>query len=220
MNKGYLYSVFSKLKNHLPEVWDGKEAILYMKEHGCSNWRQMEWPGWYFQFMCEKILSNTNLMEIPGPKYGNVEFDGFRVIPWDFKAHAIQSGDSVPTNGYYEVSMALEDFGQVGFIIANGYALYDDERESFKKWHDSIKGRTSNYVIDRIDRGAPSRRRKTHFKLDNIMFIILSKDTLSECGSFQGGMRNANGVARNPKVLLKLNNENIEKYTYYISEEE
>jgi len=43
-------------------------------------------------------------MDIPGPRYGNVEFDGFRFIPWDFKAHSIDParGDvgKIPTNGY------------------------------------------------------------------------------------------------------------------------
>ena len=81
--------IYEKLKNGLPDFWDGKESILYMKNTGCNQWRQMEWPGFYFQYMCEQILSTRGFMEIPGPKYGNVEFDGFKTIPWDFKAHSI-----------------------------------------------------------------------------------------------------------------------------------
>ena len=81
--------IFQKLKTGLPAIWDGKESIQYMKDNDSTQWRQMEWPGFYFQFMCERILGKNNFMKVPGPKYGNVEFDGFKTIPWDFKAHSI-----------------------------------------------------------------------------------------------------------------------------------
>lgn len=54
------------LKN-IPKLWDGRESILEMKEVGYPHWRQMEWMGFYFQFLCGKLLSN--IMNIPGPKY-------------------------------------------------------------------------------------------------------------------------------------------------------
>ena len=31
------------------------------------------------------------VMEIPGPKYHSTTFDGFKEIPWDFKAHAMNT---------------------------------------------------------------------------------------------------------------------------------
>ena len=43
----------------------------------------MEWIGFYFQFLCERYLSS--ILEISGPKYGKVEFDAFKNIPWDFR---------------------------------------------------------------------------------------------------------------------------------------
>jgi len=218
MNKQIVNDIFNKLMSGLPSYWDGRESILFMKENGCHNWRQMEWPGWFFQFMCETILSDNGFLAIPGPSYGNVEFDGFRSIPWDFKAHTSNCGSKVPTNGYQEVCSALEDYGQVGFIIATGDAIFDDENASFKKWHDSIKGKTTAYELERIERGAPSRRRKASFDLKAIEFIILNKETLQYCGSFQGGMRNSNGKARNPKVMLDLNDPRIEHYVFYVKE--
>jgi hypothetical protein len=71
--------------NMISKKWDGKEAILEMKKAQYSQWRQMEWIGFYFQFLCEKSL--RKIMQIPGTKYGNVRFDGFKNFPWDFKAH-------------------------------------------------------------------------------------------------------------------------------------
>src|SRR3990172_3833840 len=73
----------------VPKYWDGKNSILEMRDSGNTQWRQMEWIGFYFQFLCEKYLSAV--MQIPGPRYGRVEFDGFLDIPWDFKAHSINT---------------------------------------------------------------------------------------------------------------------------------
>lgn len=216
MDRRITDDIFNRLMNHLPDIWDGKDAILFMRDNGCSNWRQMEWPGWYFQFMCEQILGGDGFFNIPGPSYGNVEFDGFRIIPWDFKAHSATLGSKVPTNGYAEVEQALDQYGEVGFIIANGDVELDDEYQSFKHWHDELKGHTSAYELERIERGAPSRRRKVRFVLRSIEFVIVNKETLQTCGSFQGGMRNADGSPRNPKVMLDLNNPYLEKLVYEV----
>ena len=45
-----------KLQNasrNVPKVWDGRSAILEMKEDGSKQWRQMEWMGFYFEFLSE-----------------------------------------------------------------------------------------------------------------------------------------------------------------------
>lgn len=208
--------IFNNLNSVLPIFWDGKESITFMKENHSRNWKQMEWPGWYFEFMCERILSKDNFMVVPGPKYDNVEFDGLKDIPWDFKAHAIESGSKVPTNGYLEIQKAIKQFGKVGFIIANGHVEYDNEDLSFKLWHDHLKGKPSQYVKDRIKRGARPRRRKVSFNLVSIEFIIIDEITINYCGSFQKGMRNADGTPRNSKVLLDMTDSRLEKYIYKV----
>ena len=175
-----MFNVFNAIMRNMPVIWDGKEAILFMKMNDCSNWKQMEWPGWYFQFMCEKILKKECSFKIPGPSYGKVKFDGLKIFPWDFKTHTLNTanGSKVPTNGYKEVSHAINDYGRIGFIIACGNAQFDDECKSFKNWHDGLKEKVSEYEKQRIDRGAPSRRRKVLFSLENVKFIILNKTIL------------------------------------------
>ncbi len=216
--KSVCNEIFQRLMSELPAYWEGKETIRYMKDNGCRNWRQMEWPGWYFQFMCENILSKGQFFTIPGPAYGNVEFDGKREIPWDFKAHTsnTSSKDKVPTNGYTEVEAAIEEYGCVGFIIASGDAIFDDDNQSFKKWHDELKGKTSDYEKKRIARGASSRRRKASFRLDSVRFIFVDKDTLKYCGSFQGGMRNSNGNSRKSKVMIDVTDTRLEQYIFEV----
>ena len=210
--------IFEKLKSNLPTIWDGQESILYMKDNGCTQWRQMEWPGFYFQFMCERILGKDGFMDIPGPKYGNVVFDGFKTIPWDFKAHSIDKDKKdtgkIPTNGYAESLQAISEYGQICFIIITGDSDYDDSDQSFKKWHDELKGGTSKYEEERIARSAPSRRRKINFKPQELIFVFVDNDNIGSCGKFQGEFRNSNGVPRNSKIMIDLKNPNLKIFRF------
>ena len=191
----------------IPTSWDGKDAILEMKNGGSSNWRQMEWIGFYFEYLCGIYLSK--LFDLPGPSYGNVKFDGFYFMPWDFKAHVVQSGHHVIVNDLVAIRAACEEYGFVGVIMASGQAEYNDEKRTFKQWHDQAKGKVSRYEIERRARGAPSRRRKTSFAISEILLIQLSEDVLDSHKIFSQG-RNSDGSPRNPKLMLDLDIVNDE----------
>lgn len=188
---------------NIPILWDGRMSILEMKESGFKQWKQMEWIGWYFQFLCEKFL--REIIKIPGPKYGNVQFDGLKKIPWDFKAHAINtSSHQIIVNDSEAIASAIKDFGCVGLILAMGEVKYNDDKRTFQEWHEALKGGKSKYEVERIKRGAWSRLRKVEFKLEQISFIRIDDTVLVKCGSFQRDFRNAGGQPRREKVLLDL----------------
>jgi len=200
----------NKLKN-VPVNWDGKTAILEMKNEGNRQWRQMEWIGFYFQFLCEKYFGN--LFKFQFPRYGNASFDGFYKLPFDFKSHAINtSSHKIPVNDREAIECGIRDYGSVGLIVAVGDVIYNDEDRSFQKWHEELKGKPSNYVLENRRRGAWSRLRKFNFTLKEISIIEITDKTLENCGSFQTGFRNSDGSPRREKVLInleKLNNELI-----------
>jgi hypothetical protein len=188
----------------IPTNWDGKKAIMEMKESGYPHWRQMEWIGFYFQFLCEKLLSG--LFEFQRPVYGRVSFDGLYQIPFDFKAHAINTGShAIIVNDSEAISLAIKEYGSVGVIVALGEVLYDDNvNRSFQAWHEKLKGGLSDYTKERIKRGSWSRLRKQKFSLSQISIINLTDKTLVKCGSFQEDFRNSDGSPRRKKVLLNL----------------
>lgn len=197
----------------IPTNWDGKKSILEMKENNARNWKQMEWIGWYFEYWCNKYLKEV--MEMPcSKKYGNVSFDGYLKVPWDFKSHSIQSGDKIIINDSEATSNAISDFGCVGLILATGSVTYDNESRDFQKWHKKLKGGKSVYEIQRIARGAPSRKRKRSMKILKILFVRIDDDLLIKCGSFQKNFRNSNGNPRREKVLLDLTK--IDSHTEYV----
>ncbi len=189
--------------DEIPIHWDGRKAILEMKDANFPHWRQMEWIGWYFQFLCGKLLKDG--VKIPGPKYGNLEFDGFKEIPWDFKAHATNtSSHQIIVNDSEATAKATTEFGCVGLILAMGEVKYNDDERTFQKWHEELKGGKSEYELERIKRGAWSRLRKVEFRLEQISFIKIDDSVLVKCGSFQRDFRNSNGMPRREKVLVDL----------------
>ena len=203
-----------KLLAQMPAAWDGRRAILEMRDSDYPHWKQMEWIGFYFQFLCDTKL--PPLVKIPGPKYGKVEFDGFSEIPWDFKAHPDknangQDNKSVIVNDRLAIAKAIKQFGGAGLILAVGDAEYNDENRSFQIWHKKLKGGLSKYEKQRISRKAPSRLRKTAFRLREIKLIFLDDKNFRGLGSFQKGFRNSDGSPRNAKVLLDLENITAEK---------
>lgn len=205
----------AKILKKISKKWDGRKSILEMKRSKFPHWKQMEWTGFYFQFLCQKYLSD--IMDIPGPKYDNVEFDAFRRIPWDFKTHATNtSSHQIIVNDSQATANAIKDYGEVGLILAIGKVLYNDEDRTFQKWHERLKGGKSEYERERIKRGAWSRLRKISFNLQQISFIKITDNTLIKCGSFQTDFRNANGRPRKSKVLIDL--EKIDKELVYFVE--
>lgn len=188
-----------------PKYWDGKRCILELKEAD-FQWRQMEWIGFYFEYLCRKYLSS--MMEIPGPRYGNVSFDAFWCFPWDFKAHVEHDkhGRPQPTsiiNDQEAIDQAISDYGKIGLIIASGIADYNDEDKTFKNWHEVLKGDSSNYVIEGRKRGRRSRLRKVSFKVTKYCIYLLDNSNLVNLGIYNQG-QNSNTNPRPPKYKINL----------------
>jgi len=207
MISGKLMLQLEELLAQMPIVWDGRKAILEMRNSDYPHWKQMEWIGFYFQFLCDTKLSS--LLKIPGPTYGRVKFDGFSEKPWDFKAYPSknskgQDSKSVIINDSLAIMVAIKQFGGAGLILATGDAKYNDEDRSFQLWHKKLKGGLSEFEKQRILRKAPSRLRKTAFVLKEIKLILLDDKIIQKLGSFQEGFRNSNGNLRNVKMLLDL----------------
>lgn len=196
--------VIEALLRKMPKKWDAKKAILDMKAANYPHWKQMEWIGFYFQFLCEKMLDGV--MENQEPKYGRTSFDGLLSSPWDFKVHPINTDrHEVVTNDREATEKAIKEYGATGLVLALGNVIYNDKSRKFQKWHEKIKGGKSKYEEERIKRGAWSRLRKTAFDLQQISFIKINEDTLKKSGSFQENFRNSNGRPRRAKVMLQLN---------------
>jgi len=200
------------LKSKFSDKIDGKSAILEMKDRNMRNWRQMEWQGFYFEDIGRYELINT-IGGSEGPNYGRTKFDYKRNFIWDLKLHSIFDKDEVRKpwlilNDAEAIENVINDTGGLGFIISNAVMTFDKTGE-FKQWHDIQKGGKSAYEMQRINRGAPSRMRKTSFKINSWLCLYFNDFSIFDEGmsndwvnEFQRGMRNANGSPRRPKVMI------------------
>ncbi len=65
-------------------------------------------------------------MKIPRVNYGKVEFDAFKGIPWDFKAHAMNtSSHKIIVNDREATAKGIIDYQAVGVILALGKVLLE-----------------------------------------------------------------------------------------------
>ena len=108
------------------------------------------------------------------------------------------------------IDLCVQKHNGIGFIVVHGDAVFDQAGE-FKAWHDALKGGHSNYERKRIERGAPSRKRKSAFEIDHIEALFFNNSEELNRGVsdrwitfFQEGMRNADGSPRRPKYAIKI----------------
>lgn len=190
------------LLSSLPTYWDGKNSILELKESN-FNWKQMEWWGFYFEYLCYQRLRNA--FSIPGDRYGKTKtacFDLKGSINWDLKAKAIKSDDHRSIlNDTKAMNWSVQKYGAHGLVIALCDVEYNDSKRTFQKWHQRLKGGKSKYEINREQRTAVSRYRKTSAILREILFLTVTPKNISALGVHHQG-RNSNGKPRPPKYML------------------
>ncbi len=141
-------AIVSTLEPAISHRWDGKACVLEMLEGGSRQWAQMEWAGFYFEFVgvtkCIKELGG-------GPAtYGPTRFDYARDHVWDFKVHASGS-DILILNDVGAIDEAAIVGKGVGFVVLS-VAATRDEDHAFEEWHEHQK---------QLHRKAPDKPRAT-----------------------------------------------------------
>jgi len=190
----------SKLIN-IPKYWDGKESILELKEAN-YNWRQMEWWGFYFEHKARQLLEGS--FQMPGEKINNIVFDIKGNINWDLKASAVKTHNQrIILNDCEAMDISIANNKYHGEIIALCDVEYNDNDRTFQTWHNEFKGGLSKYELDRQERNANSRYRKTKIELIKIIFLVIDVKSISYLNLFSQG-RNSNGLPRNQKYMLDI----------------
>ena len=200
--------LIGEIEKHFPNVIQGREAILKMRDGGSRHWRQTEWIGFYPEFWFQETLARR-LDCGEGPTFGNVTFDLARDFVWDQKSH-VSNNSWAPLNDAEAIQNCITEHNGVGFLVISGEAVYDED-ESFREWHVDLCGGESDYSRRNRDRGAPRRRRKKEFIPNRFLaFRFESTDELQRARSdgwvkgFQEGMRNSDGSPRRAKVMVNL----------------
>lgn len=192
--------------DELPRFWDGKTAILEMKSAGFNQWKQMEWPGFYLEFLSRQIL--PRIFGKQSDLFGNTRFDGFLGVPWDLKCKGLTDpGGNQTTTMYLNDERATIDaidrFGMTLLVVVFGEYTFDDENQTFYSWHESIKGPKSNYQL--ADPNRKSRRRKVGFSPNGLnLYVFTHEHIRNQANGFElrSQGKNSNGKPRPYKYLL------------------
>lgn len=185
----------------LPVDWEGRACVLELKKAN-HQWRQMEWAGFYFQYLCENALRDE--FEIPGERFGSTTFDAQRNLNWDFKWHAIKAHDHrCILNDVSAMKATIRRWGEYGVVVGLSDVEYNDDARTFQRWHTALKGGLSKYERDRQARTAVSRYRKTRAVLVEVLFLRIAASDLPLLDRMRQG-RNSNGAPRPEKYMLDL----------------
>ncbi|MEX1908135.1 hypothetical protein L6241_07480 [Janibacter sp. Y6] len=199
-------AIISALLQVVTPFWDGRRSVREMCETEFSHWRQMEWPGFYFEMVGLTALIDTLG---GGPvQHANTRFDYSLGSAWDLKAHARQvrsaGADRAILNdrGAFEACFAAQS--SVGFVVLTGFATTSEE---FGVWHREFVGTRPRSPGDY----RPQRARKESFSPRALeTYHLRNFEHMSQCiasGALlphhQG--RQASGALRKPKLTLDLN---------------
>ena len=175
-------------------LWDGKECIKRMRNNGGRNWRQMEWPGWYAEFLLDSCQDHM-LYQRNDRKNRNTIFD-YKIKTrkdtyLDLKTHSADKDSTIYLNDYQATIDAINT-SDLFFLVLSGYPKYDN-------WEDFV---AYQYMLDgkAWQKKENSRRRKSGFLLSSLSLYRLSYDDIKQ--KTQG--KNSNGKPRPTKASVNL----------------
>lgn len=202
--------------------WDGRSAVIEMRDDGYSQWRQMEWPGFYFEYRGLRAL-HSGMGAPPRPQarqtYGATVFDYSHHFVWDMKAHthAVRlfpsggvgpGGGVAPLNDQEAIALCAEEQG-FGLLVMSGRALLDESRE-FDNWHRAVtqpevrrsRGARVEPAFSRARKKAFTPLSVSAYRWENTFELQSAVATGALRVMAQG--RQASGAPRRPKYMLRL----------------
>lgn len=190
--------------------WNGRDCISEMKIESELDkinygWRQMEWAGFYFEYLLKKKADNNI---VPFSDYylaggnGKTKFDFYdenNNFVFDVKVHDINN-NIVPLNDAAAIEAIIKDRGELGIMIAAAEPTFDKNGE-FKIWHNKIKGKKSKYV----SKNGRSRKRKSAMKIKFVSLYVLNEETINSSAIIQMHQGvNSNSAKRPMKYSLDI----------------
>lgn len=200
-------ALLAALDNALPRHWDGRTSVLEMRDAEFSQWRQSEWPGFYFEFMGIPAMVDAFG---GGPRtVGSVRFDYALETTWDLKCHSNDARGAAPLNDQESMLLALSS-GPLGLLVLSG-DRETDPTGAFDEWHREVTATGRRPRPANSDR---RRARKAAFTPTDIGAFVVrdvrDHDALVAAGVLttmrQG--RQAGGASRKPKFGLDLRRAN------------
>jgi hypothetical protein len=167
----------------LPDDWDGRKAVTWLRAQGLRGSNDNEWQGFYGEEQAKLVLNRsfTPRPDPPPTRFANTVFDYSLNRVWDIKVHTETqvvagqrrpAGNETQLNDETAVRLCVAEQG-LGFLTVNGAATMDETGE-FVAWHREFKGRSSTPSNSGV-----SRTRKAAFRPTSVeAFWVADTETL------------------------------------------
>ncbi len=217
-------ALVAALSRGLLDHWDGRAAIGEMRESGSTQWRQIEWAGFYFEEKVREILNEaypTPPVGGPQVRFGSTVFDyASATRVWDAKAHTARRvllPDGVPYRDSKDAVCWLNDARAMrscveqqglGFLVVEGLSGFDTTGE-FKAWHKALGAAGGRKVREYVASTGRSRPRKAAFTPLELRAIWIEDSVELDAGIAGGWLSQeaqpdwGGTVARNDKFMAR-----------------
>lgn len=216
MEKNIDYTMAKRIADMYPSrCLDGKSCISEMRDyeinnHIHTNWRQMEWFGWYSEFLCTTNKTNSfsrsqeRFITATGASMFFDYVDDLSNIVFDLKSTVAYNGKcdhKLITNDLDAIKNIVRIHGRVLFAVITAEPVMDDD-DSLRIWHDKLKGRKTKYVRLGEKHGRPHRKRKKSVILSRVDIFDINSNAIIESMPVMHQGKNSNGKDRPPKMIL------------------
>lgn len=202
-----------------------EDSIPIMYESKWSQWKQVEWPGWFVEFKIDQFIKqnkSSNVISYIGTlsqKYNQFDFDLY--FPKDNFYGDLKASDKTkkfsPGNSKENLINCLNKFGKFWYVIFEHQTIKDSKNTNYS----ATKFR--NQFISQIEKTTLSdqklmsyyKRMKHSVKFENMMIIEINNNNYKHILSDFNQGHQIDGTPRNPKFLIS--KRNIDNFVVYRS---
>lgn len=194
-----------------------KAAVTQMRLEESRQWRQSQWPGWYFEHIalppCFGALGGSPR------KSPTTVFDFSANQIWDFKAHSDRER-TAPLNDQVATHWALDE-GGLGFVMLTGHSEFEDWAKPWLDQQKALYPAKQRKASDREPRPSGIKSAFTPTRLD--FFYFEDQAAWGEAidagiikGGFQEGWNQYDGkTPRKAKYSLILSTALVSRYLLF-----
>lgn len=161
----------------IPSHWVGATVGQEMKDASYRHWKQIEWQGFYFEFLAPDFLPDTVKMHDRIPSARRDVFDADTGgTAFDLKTHVLTNArgganTSIPWNDGQSIEDVVKRDGQIGLVVAHGEASFGN---LFETWRVAAAGGLSKVQLENRRLGRRKRKRKDTFRITKLAVYVFS----------------------------------------------
>ena len=200
-------------------------SIPLMYESNWSQWKQVEWPGWFVEFKINQFITQSQSNKVISyigtlsRKLNQFDFDLY--FPNDNFYGDLKASDKTkkysPGNSKENLLNCLNNYGKFWYVIFEHQTIKDSNKTNYSatKFRNQFIAQIEKTTLSNQALMSYYKRMKHSVKFENMMIIEINESNYKHILSdFKQGHQ-IDGTSRNPKFLIS--KRNIDNFVVYRS---